>query len=157
MASPLTKNIDLWQHELQLDKDKVFLLHGLLHGFSIVDKTDIPPVEMDNYASATCPENRDATECQILQEIAAGNYKLGRQPVVSALGAIPKPGSHEVRLIHDASRPYGYSLNSYAYLEQERVHYVSMDHLTSKLKAGAWLAKIDLRHAYRSVPISPTN
>ena len=33
--------------------------------------------------------------------------------VISAIGAIPKPDSDEVRLIHDCSMPEGQGLNSY--------------------------------------------
>ena len=113
--------------------------------------------EVDNYISATCPENRFATEKEILAEIREGNYEFGKQNVISALGAIPKPNSSEVRLIHDASRPYTKSLNSYAKLVQDATHYASLDQVVAKLQPNGWLAKVDLRHAYRCVPISPSN
>ena len=85
-------------------------------------------------------------------------YQFGKQSVISALGAIPKPNSSEVRLIHDAFRPYTKSLNSYAKLVQDATHYVSLDQVVvAKLQPKGWLAKVDLLHAYRCVPISPSN
>ena len=53
---------------------------------------------------------------QILTEFQNGRYRIvDRKPaIISALGAIPKKDSNNVRLIHDASRPSGQALNDYA-------------------------------------------
>ena len=113
--------------------------------------------EVDNYISARVLKI-DLLQRKILAEICEVNYQFGKQNVISALGAIPKPNSSEVRLIHDAFRPYTKSLNSYAKLVQDATHYVSLDQVVvAKLQPKGWLAKVDLRHAYRCVPISPSN
>ena len=75
--------------------------------------------------------------------------------VISALGAIPKPDSTEIRLIHDCSRPHGYALNDYATANSFK--FQSLDEAIGRLRPHYYMAKIDLRHAYRSVPIHPSN
>ena len=42
-----------------------------------------------------------------------------RPKIVSALGVVPK-ASGAIRLIHDASRPIGYALNDYAFIEEKQ-------------------------------------
>ena len=69
--------------------------------------------------------------------------------IISALGAVPKPDTEEVRLIHDCSQPAAKALNDYA--DQ------TLDNAISLLTPGCYMAKIDLRHAYRSVHIDPDN
>jgi hypothetical protein len=73
--------------------------------------------------------------------------------IVSPLGAILKDGGNGVRLIHDGSRPIGEAMNNYAI--HHSVHYQSVDEAYTLAKPDTFLCKIDLRWAYRSVPISP--
>ena len=64
--------------------------------------TQFTDVNMRNYKSATNPAIRPLVEKTIRDEIQQGNYVISatKPTVVSALGAIPKPNSTEVRLIH---------------------------------------------------------
>ena len=57
-----------------------------------------------NYRSTAV--NAVKVEEQILHELQKGNYVIcSEKPVVvSSLGAIPKPGSEKIRLIHDLTR-----------------------------------------------------
>ena len=50
-----------------------------------------------------------------VQEIQKGNYHTvyEKPTVISVIGAIPKPDSDEVRLIHDCSMPQGKAVNDY--------------------------------------------
>jgi hypothetical protein len=133
-------------------------LHVLQYGFDIID--DVPTgehIECENYASARGPENRDKVEQAIMEEIDCGNYCIAstKPQIVSAIGAIPKPDSSEIRIIHDASRPPGRSMNELALAE--KCQYTSVDKVVEVLQPKGWLAKIDLRHAYRSVPIAKCN
>ena len=48
------------------------------------------------------------------------------QQVISALGAIPKPESEKVRLIHDCSQPKDNSLNSHI-TKSESFSYQTID------------------------------
>ena len=112
---------------------------------------------MPNYKSATNSAVRATVEETIRGEIRQGNYVISatKPTVVSALGAIPKPNSTEVRLIHDCSRPHGHAVNDY--ITTGKFKFQTLDDATRALQPGYYMAKIDLRHAYRSVPIHPAN
>ena len=75
--------------------------------------------------------------------------------MVSALGVIAKPNSTEVRLIHDCSRPHGHAVNDY--ITARLLKFQTLDDAIRALRPHYYMAKIDLRHAYRSVPIRPAN
>ena len=70
---------------------------------------------MHNYKSATNPTVRATVEQTIPDEIRQGNYVISttKPTVVSALGAIPKPNSTEVRFIRDCCRLHGHAVNDY--------------------------------------------
>jgi len=98
-----------------------------------------------------------AVEQTILNEIAEGNYVISdaKPTIISALGTIPKPDYSEVRLIHDCSRPTGQALNDY--ITSHSFKFQTLDDAFKLLRPNYFMAKIDLRHAYRSVPIHPNN
>lgn len=72
-------------------------------------------VGFENYQSAINPVNRGKVEDTIRDEIRQGNYVVSaiKPRIASALGAIPKAESSELRLIHDCSRPHGQAVNDY--------------------------------------------
>ncbi|XP_078000553.1 uncharacterized protein LOC144453148 [Glandiceps talaboti] len=146
-----------WQQELVNDPDKEFLLDGIVNGFHIIDhNANIQPALTANYRSATA-HNRTKVEKQIHNEIAEGHYVVTKDKptIVSALGAIPKPNSPDIRLIHDCSQPIGKSVNDYASLDS--FQYQTIDDAVSLLSEGCYMAKVDLKSAYRSVKIHPSN
>ena len=71
---------------------------------------------MANYKSATGHDVRDKVEEAIREEMQRGNYIVttAKPTIVSALGAIPKPDSDKIRLIHDCSRPQHSNVNLYS-------------------------------------------
>lgn len=146
-----------WEELLRGDPDRSFLLEGVSEGFNIVDAFDFVPAEVDNYISATCPENREVVESCITNEITEGRYVVVSTPptVISALGAVPKPDGG-VRLIHDGSRPLGKALNDYAQLDT-KMRFQTLDDATDLLTPGAFMGKVDLKSAYRSVRTHPSN
>jgi len=73
--------------------------------------------------------------------------------IVNAIGAVPKEGSDELRLITDASRPRGASLNSY--MTVNSFSFDTVDTALDMVGKDYYQCKIDLRHGYRSVPIHP--
>ena len=157
MPSPLNKG--RWMAELDLDEDKDFLLDGIINGFELIPADSaLSPAEMDNYSSSTKPEARDKVEQTLQEEIAEGNYVItpNRPTIVSALSAVPKVGSQELRLIHDCSMPVGRGVNSYV-PSLDKFHFQTIDDAVKLVDTEYYLAKIDLRHAYRSVPIHPSN
>ena len=90
------------------------------------------------------------------KERESGNYVIvNNQPtIVSAIGAVPKPDSDYVRLIHDCSMPESHGLNSYAN-DVNHFQFQSLDDAIRLLKPGYYMSKIDLHHTYRSVLIHP--
>ena len=112
---------------------------------------------MQNYKSATNPSVRTTVEQTIHDKIRQGNYVLStiNPTIVSALGAIPKPNSTKVRLIQDCSRLHGQAVNDY--ISTRSFKFQTLDDATHALRPNYFMEKIDLRHAYRSVPIHPAN
>ena len=132
-------------------------MDGIQNGFRITDTPPTAMVETNNYASATCREHRSLVEKQIRAELTEGRYvKTTEKPViVSALGAIPKSDGG-IRLIHDASRPAGTSLNDHVLFDQ-KLRFQSLEDAVQLLAPGVYLAKLDLKSAYRSVRIHPSD
>ena len=141
------------------DIDRDYLLKELTEGFHIISRdSELRHAEVTNYKSTTGHDVRNKVERAIREEIQHGNYIITTEKpiIVSALGAIPKPDSDKVRLIHDCSRPQHSNVNSYTDT-QHHYSYVTVDKAVSLMKSNAYLAKIDIRSAYRHVPIHPSN
>jgi len=112
---------------------------------------------MENYSSATGPLSKEKVEETLLEEMEAGNYliSIDKPSIVSALGAVPKPDSDDIRLIHDCSMPPGKGVNSY--IEIEKQSFQTLDDAAKLIGKSFFIAKVDLRRAYRSVPVHPSN
>ena len=80
---------------------------------------------------------------------------LIKPTIISALGAVPKPDSDDLRLIHDCSMPPKLGVNSYIDIEKQK--FQTVDDAVQSIQRGYYLAKVDLRHAYRFVPVHPSN
>ena len=151
-------NIDAWT-ELLLPTDEYFedVQVGIFEGFRMISRSahNSPSVDQNNYNSALSPDIRDTVEAQITEEVREGRYRIVnvKPHIISALGAIKKSNG-KVRLIHDASRPEGKSINSFADLV-ETVKYDSIQSVLDFIDRGYYLAKLDLKAAYRSVGIHP--
>ena len=146
----------MWESELCWDQDKEFLLSGIKNGFRITDNTLLPVgdtyVEVKNHKSSL-GDHKDQVEKELLQQIQEGYYVLAseRPLITSPLGAIEKPGSNDIRIIHDGSMKVGHAMNDYA--TPDSVKYESLQNALDLAKQGYYLAKVDLKSAYRSVPI----
>ena len=150
---------EAWEELLPLDyPGRREFMENIRQGFRITDSPyQGPPVWQENYRSATDPATRPLVERQIKEEINNGRYIRVQHPplLISALGAIPKPGSNKVRLIHDCSRPQGGALNDLA--DPEGFSYQTIKDAAGYIGPGDYLAKVDLECAYRSVKIHPTD
>ncbi|CAC5380695.1 unnamed protein product [Mytilus coruscus] len=91
---------------------------------------------------------------QILTEIENGNYIFVNTPpkIISPLGVIPKPDGG-VRIIHDCSRPMGSAVNDFAG-EFDKQRFQTVDDACKLVSKNFYMAKVDLKAAYRSVRIS---
>ena len=154
----LCSDVPLWLEELRGDEDEEFLTDGLINGFQLVPcNTKFSPAEMNNYKSATDPSCQDEVEAAIVKEIEQNNYVIVHEKpnIVSAIGAVPKPDSNDVRIIHDCSMPCGKGFNSYA--DHNYFKFQTLEDALKMIGPGYFLAKTDLQSAYRSVPIHPSN
>ena len=154
--SPGSLSIAAWEEELENDVDREFILNGLKNGFDIIDCDATPKsVHCDSHRSAmpSSPHFNQATQ-QVLKEIEMGNSIVVLQPpeIISPIGVIPKPDGG-VRLIHDCSRPDGLSVNDYCSADWKQ-KFSTVDDAASLVTPGCFMAKVDLKSAYRSVPIS---
>ena len=149
--------LEAWEALLPWDyPQREFLLKGIKDGFSILDADLIStPVESENYRSTE--QHADKVQAQIKAEYKHGHYVMTpeKPDIISALGAIPKKNSDNIRLIHDCSRPPGNALNDFAF--NNKFRYQSLQDAIDYIQSGDYLAKIDLAQAYRVVKIHPSN
>ena len=149
-------NLQAWEEELGNDIDSDFLLKGIQNGFDIIDENVvITPVQLPNHPSAKPgSELYEKATDQVLSEIQCGNYVICDSPpkIVSPMAAIPKPEGG-VRLIHDCSRPSGKSVNDYNSADWQQ-KFARIDDAANLMTHGCFFAKVDLKHAYRSVKLS---
>lgn len=138
------------------DKDYDFILSGVKNGFSIVDKMPDfnTQVLCDNYRSAM--SQKSLVEKQIKNEIDNGNYVVTKvKPLItSAIGSVPKDNG-SVRLIHDASMPNKFCLNSL--VEEKACSYMDLNYACKLIKHNDYLCKVDLKNAYRCVSLHESN
>lgn len=152
-SNSISAKLDVWSIFLDGDFDREFLLKGIEFGFRVTNvDSEIKNVELPNHPSAI--KFSDLVEKELLHQIGLGNYvKSTVKPcIVSPLGAIPKEDGG-VRIIHDGSRPLGSALNDYAMLS--KVRFQTFDEALRLATPGSFLAKVDLKAAYRSVLINP--
>jgi hypothetical protein len=149
--------LHVWKKELIGDPDCAFLSDGIEHGFRISDIThvnEVKNVECSNHPSALL--HSKLVDKEFKHQLQLGNYVPAKckPSVVSPLGAILKEGGNEVRIIHDGSRPIGDAMNDYT-KSLHSTHYQTLDEAYTLAKPNTYLAKVDLKSAYRSVPIRP--
>ncbi|KAM4622292.1 uncharacterized protein O3C94_020114 [Discoglossus pictus] len=77
---------------------------------------------------------------------------------ISPLGLVPKKEPGSFRLIHHLSYPRGLSVNDGIDKELSSVSYASVKQavqLVRRAGKGAWLAKVDIKSAFRLLPVNP--
>ena len=143
-----------------------YISDGLRNGFRIGhDKTLIKRPSASNMLSAS--NNPDPVQKYVDNELAEqriiGPFTSSATTAihVSRSGVIPKrhqPGRW--RLILDLSSPEGMSVNDGIDKDLSSLQYESVDdaaRILTGIGRGALLAKIDIAHAYRNVPVHPSD
>ena len=158
---------EVWQECLAPHSDEQFIdyiVSGIRDGFRI-------GFNYSRYKCRTVKENmRSALEhADVVREYLAKECALGRvlgpfDPVclpdihVSRFGVIPKGTSGQWRLILDLLSPDGHSVNDGINSEICSLSYVTVDDAAKAILlegSGALLAKVDIKSAYRIVPVHP--
>ena len=126
--------------------------NGVREGFDLIkqDTTVLPAFTKNR--SALRPGAKEQIEEQLYKGLSLGHWGTSNTPPI---GAVPKRDSSELRLIMDCSRPLALSANSY--MDLDHYKYTTVDEAACTAKPGFWLAKIDLKHAYRSVGTHPSS
>ena len=141
-----------------------FLISGFTHGFSIHFQGERKSRTANNLLSAL--ENPSAVDTQLGKELEAHRLAGPFQspPLspfwISPLGIVPKKVPGEFRLIHHLSFPKGSSVNDGIPPEHTSFHYATMDGAIKLIKSagpGCFLAKTDIKNAFRIIPIYPND
>lgn len=148
----------MWEKRLQGYSHKEFIVSVIEDGYRFIDNKEvIPSFDCKNYESF---EEERVEVARILgEEVEKGwivpweGDSLPRW--ISARGAVPKPDSVEKRLIHDLSRPLGRAVNDF--VEVKHFFMDTVDLVASWMTPGCLFFKVDIRHAYRNIPIHPDN
>ena len=149
---------ETWATELSHDPDMEFILNGVKHGFHLLPPHSIVlPAFTKSNKSALRPGTKDQIEAQLDKGLRQDHFAVADQSqipiIINALGAVPKKNSDEVRMIMDCSRPP--TINANSYIDLEHYKYVTVDDAANLCQPGCWLAKVDLKNAYRSVGTHP--
>lgn len=138
-----------------------YVLTGLRAGFDIGYNGLLNPIRRRNNRSAR--ENAKGVSEAVRKEVerghTAGPFHSPPFPVnhISPLSAVPKPDG-STRLVFDLSQPNGLSVNDFISKDEFPTSYTHFDmatelvHLTGR---GCFLTKVDIKHAYRLLPVRP--
>lgn len=144
-------------------QDKEILLGGFKDGFSLHYAGDRTPVESPNLISVK--QNPGIAIKLIEKEIEMGRMAgpFSSKPFsnlrISPIGLVPKKDG-TFRLIQHLSYPHGSSINDFIDPDYCKVKYASFDDaidMVSRLGQGAHLGKMDIKSAFRLLPINPAD
>ena len=159
-------DVDLLNHLLTHypSSSKSFLIQGLENGFSIRAGAILQSRFSRNHASAL--SNPSFIHKKLQKELAldhiSGPYDNPpfKIMVCSPIGVVPKKEPGQFRLILDLSYPKGHGINSGIPQEYSSVKYETFDDFVDillSLPSGALASKADIQHAFRILPIHPSD
>ena len=139
---------------------------GFTKGFQINCRAAAGTLQQEgglrNHRSAS--DKPDIVGKMIQEEVESGRIagpflvKPLQNLVISPLSLRPKKTPNKYRLIHDLSYPAGSSVNDYIWKVDATVQYENLDRAISiihKLGPGCFLAKTDIKGAFRIIPVHP--
>lgn len=141
-----------------------YLYSGFSKGFPLHFEGDIVSFEAENLLSAR--EHPDIVSSKIDKELEAHRLAgpFHSSPFaefrVSPLGVVPKKAPGEFRMIHHLSYPHGSSVNDGILPENTAVHYATIVDAIRLIKQngkGCFLAKTDIKNAFRIIPIQASD
>ena len=145
------------------DKNAVsVLLDGFTYGFRIGYLG--PRVCRDSVCLPSAAQRPHVVREKLSKELSlgriAGPFAARPLPLLqcSPIGLVPKHEPGAFRLIHHLSHPSGRSINDFIPRDRCVVHYASFDtavDLVMRAGVGAWLAKSDIKSAFRLLPVHP--
>ena len=133
-----------------------FLRRGILSGFRIGFNRS-SPLQSAGRNHASVPTLAPQVDEYIVEELTKGKLRLASSPSrvhISPIGLVPKknrPG--KFRLIVDLSSPTSRSVNDGIASEWCTFKYTSVREAALQVTGGRFMAKLDLKSAYRMVPV----
>ena len=167
IQSPLHKSLSEWRTHLRDHPDQEFadyVILGLQDGFRIgFDHASPLKAAKRNIPSAA--EHPSVVDAYIQDEVRQGRMfgplssKWGSDCQINRMGVIPKGHAPNTwRLITDLSFPENASVNDGISPSLCSLHYTSVQRVATAamgLGHGALLAKLDIKSAYRLLPVHP--
>ncbi len=158
-----------WIESLSCHPDERFsryIVEGIQRGFRVGFDSSRCSLATGRGNMVSAELHPDVVTCYIQGEVERGrvvrlNPETGKglNIHVSPFGVIPKKSNPDKwRLILDLSSPAGHSVNDGIGKELSSLKYVSVDDVVSrvlKVGKGALLAKMDIKQAYRNIPVHP--
>ena len=168
ITTPL--NLEAWDMCLRNHPDRTFasyILSGISHGFHIGFNHETPiRSAKGNMSSAAhhAPVIEDYLKAELEANRILGPFQPSNMPCpihISPIGIIPKRHQHNKwRLIVDISSPNGASINdgiNPSFTSLSYIHIQDVIKQIMDLGPGALLAKIDIKSAYRIIPVHPSD
>ena len=141
--------------------EKQFLIGGFTNGFHVPFDGNLKFRDCKNLLSARrlphILKNKIIAEIEAKRVVGPFDKPPFEHFQVSPLGLVPKHEAGEFRVIHHLSFPEGASVNDGIDQEHKTVHYQNIDDaitLIKKFGQGSLMAKADIAHAYKLVPVS---
>lgn len=144
-----------------------YIQRGLISGFKVGYSHNRAHLRSRNINHPSARHNQTVVDDRITAELVAGRLlgplppPLARLVHTSPLGLVPKQHqSNRWRLICDLSSPYGGSVNDGISPGLCSLQYAKVDNAVAiilQLGRGTQLVKMDLKDAYRIVPVHPSD
>ena len=156
-----------WEAQLSAHPDpefSEFILNGIRNGFRVGFNYHSVKLKSHHKNFRSAKDQPAVVNSYLQQELTLGRIALIKNPhalpwvQLNAFGVIPKRKSGKWRLIVDLSAPEGHSVNDGISKHLCSLSYISVDHIANtvlQLGRGSLLAKVDIKEAYRNVPVAP--
>lgn len=138
-----------------LSDDASVLFNAVTDGFDIIEG-DIEGYDCPNYDSILSSDCKEKMDKLIREELENGMIEIVdfKPKCIHALGPVYKPDG-SIRPITDCSLPQFTSVNNHMTGLVKEFSYKGLDDVVSILKEGDFMTIIDVKSAYRLVPINP--
>ena len=145
-------------HPGGIDENATYVFEGIRDGFAIVDQDFHGSYFCSNYQSILDPEFKTQMDKTVVEELEQGKVsRVGSRPTcVHSLGAIRKSNG-KLRPITDCRRPEGDSINNFMHSTCQDFTFVKLDSVADYMTDSCFFAVLDLKSAYRSVHIAPSD
>ena len=165
ITTPLKREI--WTQELTDHPDKTLsalIVQGIAEGFRVGYDPDRAALQSKEGNMRSATEHAEVVSKYLAEEMKAGRITLAGTPQEAKAMGIHcspfakrnKPG--KFRLILNLSAPENHSVNDGISRELATLSYVTVDEVIDrvlKLGRGTLMAKMDIKQAYRNVPVHP--